>query len=69
MTDPATAYFFKKYYRNIIKWWFVVYNLISKKYGLPRKREETARQKELEENVSPMRKSWKKLLPKNRKIR
>ena len=26
MTDPATAYFFKKYYRNIIKWWFVVYN-------------------------------------------
>lgn len=26
MMDPQTAYFFKKFYRNIIKWWFVTYN-------------------------------------------
>lgn len=26
MMDPHTAYFFKKYYRNIIKWYFVMYN-------------------------------------------
>lgn len=26
MMDPQTAYFFKKFYRNVIKWWFVTYN-------------------------------------------
>ena len=24
--DPATAYFLKKYYPHVIKWWLVVYN-------------------------------------------
>ncbi|MDE5695990.1 MAG: hypothetical protein K2I96_01035 [Lachnospiraceae bacterium] len=26
MMDPATAYFLKKYYPHVIKWWLVVYN-------------------------------------------
>jgi len=49
MTDPATAYFFKKYYRNIIKWWFVVYNPDYKKIWPSKEEEEIAHQKELEE--------------------
>lgn len=49
MTDPATAYFFKKYYRNIIKWWFVVYNPDYKKVWPSKEEEEIAHQKELEE--------------------
>ena len=49
MTDPATAYFFKKYYRNIIKWRFVVYNPDFRKIWPSKEEEETAHQKELEE--------------------
>lgn len=49
MTDPATAYFFKKYYRNIIKWWFVVYNPDFRKIWPSKEEEEIAHQKELEE--------------------
>ena len=49
MTDPATAYFFKKYYRNIIKWWFVVYNPDFRKIWPSKEEEEKAHQKELEE--------------------
>ena len=45
----ATAYFFKKYYRNIIKWWFVVYNPDYKKIWPSKEEEEIAHQKELEE--------------------
>ena len=26
MMDPATAYFLKKYYPHVIKWWLVIYN-------------------------------------------
>lgn len=26
MMDPATAYFLKKYYPHVIKWWLVAYN-------------------------------------------
>ena len=26
MMDPATAYFLKKYYPHVIKWWLVMYN-------------------------------------------
>lgn len=26
MMDPATAYFLKRYYPHVIKWWLVVYN-------------------------------------------
>ena len=49
MTDPATAYFFKKYYRNIIKWWFVVYNPNFRKIWPSKEEEEMAHQKELEQ--------------------
>lgn len=49
MTDPATAYFFKKYYRNIIKWWFVAYNPDYRKVWPSKEEEEIAHQKELEE--------------------
>ena len=51
MTDPATAYFFKKYYRNIIKWWFVVYNPDFRKIWPSKEEEETARQKELDDQT------------------
>lgn len=46
MMDPNTAYFFKKFYRNIIKWWFVIYNPDAKKIWPSRKEEEEARKKE-----------------------
>lgn len=49
MMDPNTAYFFKKFYRNIIKWWFVIYNPDAKKIWPSKKEEEEARKKEEEE--------------------
>ena len=49
MTDPATAYFLKKYYHNIIKWWFVAYNPDFKKVWPSKEEEEMAHQKELKE--------------------
>lgn len=30
MTNPSVAYFFKKFYRNIIKWWYVIYSPIKR---------------------------------------
>lgn len=50
MMDPQTAYFFKKFYRNIIKWWFVDYNPDVKKIWPSKAEEEAARQKEEEEH-------------------
>lgn len=47
MMDPNTAYFFKRFYRNIIKWWFVIYNPDAKKIW-PSKEEEEAALKEEE---------------------
>lgn len=41
MKDPNVAYFFRKFYRNIIKWWFVVYNPVAKRIW-PSKEEEAA---------------------------
>lgn len=41
MKDPNIAYFFRKFYRNIIKWWFVVYNPVAKRIW-PSKEEEAA---------------------------
>lgn len=49
MSDPATSYFFKKYYRNIIKWWFVSYNPDYIKVWPSREEAEQAHQRELEE--------------------
>lgn len=49
MMDPQTAYFFKKFYRNIIKWWFVVYNPVAKKVWPSKEEEEEALRKEEEE--------------------
>lgn len=49
MMDPQTAYFFKKFYRNIIKWWFVDYNPAVKKIWPSKAEEEAARLKEEEE--------------------
>lgn len=48
MADPNTAYFFRKFYRNIIKWWFVVYNPIARKIWPSKKEEEAARKEEEE---------------------
>lgn len=44
MMNPQTAYFFKRFYRNIIKWWFVIYNPVAKKIW-PSKAEEEEAQK------------------------
>lgn len=46
MMDPQTAYFFKRFYRNIIKWWFVIYNPVAKKIWPSKAEEEEARKKE-----------------------
>ncbi|MBQ7942741.1 MAG: hypothetical protein IJ326_01625 [Lachnospiraceae bacterium] len=46
MSDPRIAYFFKKFYRNIIKWWFVIYNPIARKIWPTKEEEEQALAKE-----------------------
>lgn len=50
MMDPATAYFLKKYYPHVIKWWLVVYNPESVRiWHSKAEREEALRLKALEE--------------------
>lgn len=49
MKDPNIAYFFRKFYRNVIKWWFVVYNPVAKRIW-PSKEEEAAALAKEEEN-------------------
>lgn len=49
MKDPKVSYFFKKFYRNIIKWWFVIYNPVAKKIWPSKEEEEAAKEKEEEE--------------------
>lgn len=49
MKDPQTAYFFKKFYGNVIKWWFVSYNTNAIKIWPSKAEEEAARIKEEEE--------------------
>lgn len=46
MSNPQIAYFFKKFYRNIIKWWFVIYNPIARKIWPTKEEEEQALAKE-----------------------
>jgi len=44
MENPAVSYFFKKYYGNIIKWWFVTYNPdVIKIYASKEEKEEAER--------------------------
>lgn len=40
--DAKTSYFFRKYYRNIIKWWFVSYNPEFKRIWPSKEEEEQA---------------------------
>ncbi|MBQ2937042.1 MAG: hypothetical protein IJD96_12480 [Lachnospiraceae bacterium] len=49
MKDPQTAYFFRKFYGNVIKWWFVAYNTDAIKIWPSKAEEEAARLKEEEE--------------------
>lgn len=52
MTNPSVAYFFKRFYKNIIKWWFVVYNPIARRIWPTKAEEEMALEKEnLEQEV------------------
>ena len=44
--DAKTSYFFKKYYHNIIKWWFVSYNPEVKRIWPSKEEEEQALMKE-----------------------
>lgn len=46
MTNPSIAYFFKRFYQNIIKWWFVVYNPIARRIWPTKEEEEQALEKE-----------------------
>ena len=46
MSDPHVAYFFRKFYRNIIKWWFVVYNPIARRIWPSKAEEEAAIEEE-----------------------
>lgn len=47
MMDPQTAYFFKKFYRNVIKWWFVTYNPNAFKVWPSQAEKEAAQDEEL----------------------
>lgn len=49
MSNPQIAYFFKKFYRNIIKWWFVIYNPIARRIWPTKEEEEQALAKEEQE--------------------
>lgn len=51
MKDPQTAYFFRKFYGNVIKWWFVAYNTDAVKIWPSKAEEEAARLKEEEERL------------------
>jgi len=54
MTNPSVAYFFKRFYQNIIKWWFVVYNPIARRIWPTKEEEEAALEKErLEKKDEP----------------
>ncbi len=48
MMDSQTAYFLKRFYRNIIKWWFVDYNPNVKRIWPSKAEEEAALLKEAE---------------------
>ncbi len=52
MSNPQIAYFFKKFYRNIIKWWFVIYNPIARRIWPTKEEEELALAKEEMESAS-----------------
>ena len=52
MKDPKVSYFFKKFYRNIIKWWFVIYNPVAKKIWPSKEEEEAAAMAEEAENAA-----------------
>lgn len=47
--DPATAYFLKKYYPHVIKWWLVMYNPEVVRIWPPRLKKEEALRLEAEE--------------------
>lgn len=49
MMDPATAYFLKKYYPHVIKWWLVMYNPEVVRIWPSREEEEEALRVEAEE--------------------
>lgn len=54
MTNPSVAYFFKRFYQNIIKWWFVVYNPIARRIWPTKAEEEAALEQErLEKKDEP----------------
>ena len=54
MTNPSVAYFFKRFYQNIIKWWFVVYNPIARRIWPTKAEEEQALEQErLEKENEP----------------
>lgn len=52
MMDPQTAYFLKKYYRNIIKWYFVMYNPEAIRIWPSKSEEREALRKEEQERLA-----------------
>ena len=55
--SPQVAYFFKKIYGNIIKWWFVIYNPIVRRIWPTKQEEEVALEKEKEEEEAQLEES------------
>lgn len=51
MSDPNTSYFFRRFYRNIIKWWYVVYNPIARKIWHSKEEAEEARLEEERQRI------------------
>lgn len=51
MMDPATAYFLKKYYPHVIKWWLVLYNPEAVRIWPSKEEEEEALRIEAEEEA------------------
>lgn len=52
MMDPQTAYFLKKYYRNVIKWYFVMYNPEAIRIWPSKSEEREALRKEEQERLA-----------------
>lgn len=59
MTNPDVAYFFKKFYRNIIKWWYVIYNPIARVISFSKEDEEYTKKLQHEKKVKQIEREMK----------
>lgn len=59
MTNPSVAYFFKKFYRNIIKWWYVIYNPIARVISFSKEDEEYTKRLQHEKKAKKIERDMK----------